>query len=242
MLSAVVDWRDIDVRQWANLWHLLHDPNRQPARIVALLDHDVPVAVIHDRDGPYDLSVWPTSAPSVEAAARTLLATCRVGQVIVIERDALDELWDAQTRAYSREDDYDTYLARCQDILADMLQRRAVIVPSGPGPLVDAAQTIPYGDLRALLGETPPTFGSFLFTVFNGRDLWWSVAGRLDAGKIAVLTSSHGLNGVAHVEVPYRGSPLEQHERLVEACAKDLGPVSLSRTMQLEEFVELLNN
>lgn len=236
MLSSAVAWRDIDPGQWANLWTLLHNPGQTPHRLYALLDDGAPVSLVDSVRGPLPLDTWPTQARTVTEAATTLHRR-HDAQVIAIDVKVLEEVWDRQTRAYRPDDDYDTYAARCQALLTHTLSEHAVVVP--PGTSINPAHGIPYGDLSLLLGPNPPRSGCFVITVFDGDTLWWSLVGRLNDHQVDLITSSNGLNGHSG---PAGGSASARHKHLVAACTSELGPVTLSHTMQLAEFAHLLSS
>jgi hypothetical protein len=234
MLSASVVWEDIDAAQWANLWRFIHAPNRFPTRAIAILEGGLPVALVSGATGQVSLDVWPHDEPSLAAVAARLRKELGVDQVILVEHSVLSSLWDEQQRFLDAEDDYDDYLFAVRYLTDLMLIEQAVCAPA----TIEGFPAIPYEQARAYIANSVGADGSFLITVFDRDELWWSLAGLIEDHGIVRLTSSQGLlpPGAEAANRPWR----QAASALVEACESTLGPVRLSLSFQLDAFEAVL--
>ena len=230
MLSPGVRWLDVDPEQWANLWRFAFHPDLRPRRVFALTDGGRPAALLDSHAGQLGLELWPdTDDP--HAAARVLRERTAADQVVLVDVDVLAELWSAQQRAYRPEQTFDAYLLGCLEQADAVLAERAVREPDTLEPI--GFRGIRYRRMLELLAPLTESDGAFVVAVFSHGRLWWTLAGRVADGAIAVLTTSRGLPlGAADV----RGCWRDCHSRVVAACEEALGPVGLAVSLPLHSF------
>jgi hypothetical protein len=233
MLSADVSWRDVDAREWANLWRFINDERYRPNRLYALLDNGEPVALVDERHGQVSLD-RSVDWRQPDAAAAELQRRHEVDQVIAVEVSELEALWEDQQRSYRIDEDYDVYVLRLLET-AERTRREAVCAP--PELPAGRFRTIDYAKLLGLVANLE-SGESFVASVHNGAERWWSIAGVVEAGKIVTLTSSQGLFD-PHDQLetlPW----LEDTARLTSACEAHLGRVGLGVFVQLDVLAVLL--
>jgi len=230
MLSEHVQWVDLDNEQWARLWNLLYGPDRQPVRLYGLLDAGKPVALVHSRRGQLSLRHWP-GIGRLEDAAEHFYRAMDVDQVILVERSAIKDLWDRQQRAYNH-DDYDDYALRLTAMTEAMVSEQAICVPDRLS--LPACPAVRFGPLIDLIRHRVEESTSFLLMAFRDNAIWFSLAGRVQDGKIVTLTTSQGL--------AEPGTPAPEGEwRVVygdwlKACASRLGKPSIGIFLDIEAF------
>jgi hypothetical protein len=191
MLSPQVEWIDIDPVQWHNMWRLLYGPQRQPAYVYGVLEQGSPVALVHSRLGQLDLSLWPRDADSLRDVAVRLRERTHVDQAIVLERQAVRDLWDEQQRSWQPGDDLAAFVGRMRTLTARLLDERAACDP--PGAQLSAYPQVQYAAMLDLLQRSVGSKGTFVLGVYEGDTLWFSLAGQVAAGQIVLLTTSLGL-------------------------------------------------
>ncbi len=230
MLSPQVEWFDIDPVQWHNISSLLYGPQRRPTYLYGVLEQGSPVALVHSRQGQLDLSLWPRDAHSLQEVAVRLRERTQVDQAIILERQAVRDLWDQQQQAWEPGDDLAGFVARMRMLAAQMLDARAACEPTG-AVLSDYRQ-VEYSAMFDLLRRGAGAAGTFVVGVYDGDMLWFSLAGQLADGEIVLLTTSLGLADPG--SAPPRKTRIEAYRWLLEACARRLGPPSLGVFLDIE--------
>lgn len=236
MLSPSVTWVDIDDEQWSNLWQRLYATERRPHRLIGVLEHGRPLALLDSQAGQIDLEHWPPADRSPPEAAAHLRAAFDADQVILVEATTLAELWDEQQRYVERDDDYDDYAFAIRRSTWQALIERATCDP--PTPDLPGFASINYEALRDLLADAVDADGSFLVSVFDGDTPWWTLAGEVSEGSISKLTSSQGLFPPGFA-LPSEAWP-DSHSMLIAACEATLGTVQFALAIQLAAFEPLL--
>lgn len=239
MLSPSVLWVDIDPVQWANLWKRLYAPDRRPQRLIGLLDHGRPLALLDGRFGQLPLDVWPNDATTLQQAAVSLRRESQVDQVILVERDVLVALWGEQQRTLDCQDSsYDDCLLYMRRSTQEMLVTQAICDP----PTVEESRfpAVPYEGIRSLIREHIGDEGAFVVAIFDHDELWWSLSGCVQEGVITKLTSSQGLFPALFTmpSVGWHGI----NELLVDACKNTFGTVSIALGFQLSVLDLLLSS
>jgi hypothetical protein len=231
MLSEHVQWVDLDNEQWARLWNLLYGPDRQPVRLYGLLDAGKPVALMHARRGQLSLREWPRMG-GLQDVAEHFYRAMDVDQVILVERSAIKDLWDRQQRAYDRDEDYDDYALRLSAMTEAMVSEQAICVPDRLS--LPARPPVRFGPLIDLIRHGVEESTSFLLMAFQDNAIWFSLAGRVQDGKIVTLTTSQGLTEPGRP--PPEGEWRVVYRDWLKACASRLGTPSLGIFLDVEAF------
>ena len=231
MLSEYVQWVDLDNKQWARLWSLLYGPERQPVRLYGLLDAGKPVALVHSRRGQLSLRHWPGMG-RLQDVAEHFYRALDVDQVILVERSAIKDLWDRQQRAYDLDDDYDDYALRLTAMTEAMVSEQAICVPDLL--TLPARPPVRFGPLIDLIRHRVEESTSFLLMAFQNNTIWFSLAGRVQDGKIVTLTTSQGLTelGTAAPAGDWR----VVYRDWLKACAARLSKPSVGIFLDVEAF------
>jgi hypothetical protein len=230
MLSPQIEWIDVDPVQWHNMWRLLYGPQRQPVYLYGVLEQGSPVALVHSSQGQLDLSLWPRDADSLRDVAVLLRERTHVDQAIVLERQAVHDLWDVQQRAWQPGDDLAAFVDRMRTLTARLLDERAACDP--PGAQLSAYPPVQYAALLDLLQQSVGASGTFVLGIYEGDALWFSLAGQMAEGQIVLLTTSLGLTDPG--TVPVRQTREKAYRWLLDACARRLGPPSLGLFLDIE--------
>jgi hypothetical protein len=227
MLSADVQMLDLNPYHLRHLWDALFPARRR--QLILILEGERVLKAFDTESGLRpDLRGMPAADP--EGLAARLYAGSAIDQVLLLERQALDDYFVTAHRLYDPDLDGDAYLQRMRLALDD--ESRFVRFPPEPRGLHLAG--VAYDTWVSLAGQAPDG-QTVVLGVFDSGDLWASLILRLNAGQVTLVTTSDALEVAAidPVAVPLGltspsgpcSPPATQVTALVQSTAERLGPV-----------------
>ncbi len=173
----------LDRRHLENWWKLAVPPGLSPeSRFVLLvLDQGSPVHAIRLGEGAIELATVPFEGTSTAALAN-LRTTLNVQGILVLERRALVDLFEAMERGLRQEDDYAT-----QGVGLWQELRRCEGIWTSP-PLLDLIPPLRVDALRKTFDLLVPNQSTLVAYVLEGRSVHASVITEKHNGVVDVVT------------------------------------------------------
>lgn len=221
---------DMEPRQFRCLYDLAV-PLQKPRRIFLLHDNGHVVKAYDTERGLRPDLKSPIADP--ERRAREIFdAEQGVFEVLILERSAVRHYFGALQATYTPVESADEYFDRAFRARGNYPGRIVKYPPHFPGLQYLG---INWEDARAFLRQYIPPDSFLLFAAFDGDQIWMSWIIGLSGGRVTRVACS---DATTDLDASLPGWRKRYHE-LIEACNKQLGPVSLGLFTDRDTVVQL---